>query len=400
MKPWRFETNCDVLQETLNAKRCTRDHPHTPCEGGEAERSGHYTKELAEIIVKGGYEQHLRSTILEAKLQKESEDKILEMEMIAVATAEETKAFLDLSATERQKLVNAARKVHTNSGHKPPSDLARLLRKMNAPPASRAAMESVRCSACEEHKRPEPSPVVSLGKESVPFKFISWDIKEVLDRKNDMKHKFLVIVCDATRFTRVMKMFSTKKNEHRNVKSSEILEIFENGWEEIFGLPEELRHDPEGAVVSNELIEQFSKKGVRLQPVAGEAHWQNGLCERAIQSIFTAATRISAEENLPITRAVALATSSHNNLSIVHGFTPSQWALGRSPNWHNLLYEESEDRINLSRDGHEAFAKKMLEQITAHKIWQEEDLKRKLQRAERAKHRQDRQYVPGEIVYA
>ena len=84
----------------------------------------------------------------------------------------------------------------------------------------------------------------------------------------------------------------------------------------------------------------------------------------------------------------------------MHGFTPAQWALGRSPNWQNLLYEEGEDRVNLSRDGHEAFSKKMLEQITARKIWQEEDLKRKLQRAERAKHRKDRQYVPGEIVFA
>ena len=42
----------------------------------------------------------------------------------------------------------------------------------------------------------------------------------------------------------------------------------------------------------------------------------------------------------------------------------------------------------------------MLEQIQARKIWQEEDLKRKLQRAERVKHRKDRVFVPGEVVYA
>ena len=309
LKPWRFETDNDILREELNAKRCTKDHPHTPCEGGEAGKSGHYPEQLAEIIVQGGYNYHLRQTAMEAKLQKEKDDKVFEIEMIAVATADETKAFLDLSAKARQKLVDAARKVHINTGHKPPADLARLLRQMNAPPASRAAMESIKCSTCAEHKRPEPSPVVELGRESVPFKYISWDIKDVLDRKNDMKHKFLVIICDATRFARVIKLFSIKKNEHRNAKTSEVLEAFESGWEEIFGLPEELRHDPEGAFVSNELIEKFSKKGVQLKPVAGEAHWQNGLCERAIQSIFTAATRISSEENLPIPRAVALATS-------------------------------------------------------------------------------------------
>ena len=59
------------------------------------------------------------------------------------------------------------------------------------------------------------------------------------------------------------------------------------------------------------------------------------------------------------------------------------------------MCEELEDRVNLSRDGNEAFAKKMHEQISARKIWQEEDMKRKLLRAERIKHRQYRQFVLG-----
>ena len=118
-----------------------------------------------------------------------AEERELYEELIAVATDEESKAFLELKAVDRQKLLDAARKVHVNSGHKPVADLARLLRKLNAPLASRAAMEAVKCSTCEEHRRPDTSPAVSLGKESVPFKYLSWDIKEVLDRKNEMKHK-------------------------------------------------------------------------------------------------------------------------------------------------------------------------------------------------------------------
>ena len=400
LKPWRIETNNDVLRDRLNEKRCTKDHPHTPCEGGEALGSGHYPKEFAELMVKGGYDYHLRQTKEEEKLLLATETENIKESLVGVATEAETEEFTKLSAKERNRLIDAAQKVHTNSGHKPPAELAKLLRKMNAPLASRAAMELIKCSSCHEHKRPEPSPVTSLGHESVPFKFISWDIKEVLDKKNEQKHKYLVIICDATRFVRTIKLYSTKQKEHRNTRTSEVLEAFEAGWEEIFGLPSEIRHDPEGAFVSNELIKTFSEKGVLVRPVAGEAHWQNGLCERSIQSIFNAATRIRSEQDLNVTKAISLATSSHNNLSIVHGFTPAQWALGRSPNWQNLLHEEGEDIVNLSRDGHEAFAKKMLEQIRARKIWQEEDLKRKLQRAERAKHRKDRQFVPGEIVYA
>ena len=107
-----------------------------------------------------------------------------------------------------------------------------------------------------------------------------------------------------------------------------------------------------------------------------------------------------SEQGTSLVRAVSLATAAHNHLDMVHGFSPAQWALGKSPNWQNLLHEEKEDSINLSRDGHEAFAKKVLEQVQARKIWQEEDLKRKIQRAERAKHRKDRVFIPGEIVFA
>ena len=398
LKPWRFETDCETLSKRLVGKRCSRDHKHTPCEGSETAASGRYPKELARLLVKAVFEHHLRQHQQQWQDNRNSELNEAREQLIQLATQEETNAFLELDAKRRRQLLDAARKVHVNTGHKPVAELAKLLRKQNAPLASRAAMEQVRCSSCSEHRRPDVTPAVSLGKESVPFKFLSWDIKEVTDQVN--KHKYLIIIDDATRFTRAIKVLSIPKAQHKNVTTHDVLEAFESGWEEIFGLPTELRHDPEGAFVSTEMIEKMSQKGVQVCTTAGEAHWQNGLCERVIQTIFSSAARISSEQGMAVTRAVALATAAHNHLDIVHGFSPSQWALGRSPNWQNLLHEEPEDRVNISRDGHEAFSRKMLEQIQARKIWQEEDLKKKLQRAERAKHRKDRVFIPGELVYA
>ena len=85
---------------------------------------------------------------------------------------EEIKAFLDLPAKRRHELIEAARKIHINTGHKPPSELARLLRKEGAPLHSRAAMEQVKCSSCHENQRPAPSPVASLSTSAIPFKVI------------------------------------------------------------------------------------------------------------------------------------------------------------------------------------------------------------------------------------
>ena len=130
---------------------------------------------------------------------------------------------------------------------------------------------------------------------------------------------------------------------------------FEEEWETSFGCPEILHHDPEGAMVSSELIQEMASKGIRLTATAGEAHWQLGVTERTIQTIFQTAEKIRDEIKIPMDRAVNLAVAAHNTTERIHGFTPSQWALGRAPTWSNTLHEEGDLSINISRDGSEAF---------------------------------------------
>jgi hypothetical protein len=222
LKPWRFETDNPELIRALLPKVCSKDHEHTPCEGAETKRSGHYPTELAELIVKST--RKFGKEACKDSVQKALEVQELEIRenLALVATAEETKAFMELGQKKRQELIDAARKIHVNTGHKPPSELARLLRKQNAPLTSRAAMESVRCSTCAEHKRPEPSPVVSLKVGSTPFRHVSMDIKEVLDSTH--KYKYLVMICDATRFTRSIQLMKIPKNQSRNATTEEVLQ--------------------------------------------------------------------------------------------------------------------------------------------------------------------------------
>ena len=396
LKPWKFVTDNPDIRESLYPLRCDKQHKHTPIEGSDTERSGRYNKELAGKIVKPWMKYALKK--FQEQQDKKKTLEIEEMFSVMTATKEEIKAFSELSAKRRQELTDAARKIHVNTGHRPVSELARLLRKQGAPPESRCAMENIKCSTCAENRRPEPSPVVSLHSSATPFKHVSMDLKEVTDKTH--KHKYLMMICDATRFVRAIKIHTIPKNQHKNATSAEVIHAIEQDWISIFGDMEELRHDPEGAFVSTELIEEMSQRGIHLRPVAGEAHWQNGVIERAIQTVFSTANRIMSEMNITLPRAVALAVASHNHQEMVHGFSPAQWALGRSPSWSNNLHDELEDKVNIARDGHEAFAKRMNEQISARKIWEEEDVKRKMQRAMRAKHRVDKVFVPGEIVYA
>jgi hypothetical protein len=120
--------------------------------------------------------------------------------------------------------------------------------------------------------------------------------------------------------------------------------------------------------------------------------------ERSIQTIFNTAEKICSELKIPITEALPKAVAAHNTTERIHGYTPSQWAYGRNPSWSGTLHEEGDEQ-NLARDGNELFQKKLQQQITARKLFEEEILRQKIQRAQRAKHRKETIYIPGDLVF-
>jgi len=194
-------------------------------------------------------------------------------------------------------------------------------------------------------------------------------------------------------------LFKLPKQQHRNVTTPELIKTFEEEWETLFGCPEVIHHDPEGAMVSSDLLQSMTEKGIRLSATAGEAHWQLGLVERTIQTIFQTAEKVKSELKCSVERAVTLAVAAHNTTERVHGFTPSQWAFGRNPTWSETLHDEPVSLINISRDGSDAFQEKLTQMATARKVFEEEVLRRKIQLAQRAKHRKDTVFVPGDLVF-
>ena len=134
-------------------------------------------------------------------------------------------AFLDSTKTKRQQLLDAARKVHRNTGHQPPGELARLLRETDAPPASRAAMEPLKCSSCIEHSRPQSTPVATLSTATAPWKVLAMDFKEY--HVGDHKCKYLLFVDEATRLVRIKCLVVLTKAQHRNATTLEIVNAFE-----------------------------------------------------------------------------------------------------------------------------------------------------------------------------
>jgi len=260
-------------------------------------------------------------------------------------------------------------------------------------------MESVKCSTCHEHSRPASAPVASLSTAKEPWKCLGIDVKEVHDPVLKQKHKYLVMVDEASRLVRCKLLFSIPEKSNRNVITKELIECFEEEWESLFGIPETLRHDPEGSMNSTEILQELCAKGIKLTATAGEAHWQLGIVERTIQTIFTTAAKLRDSQKIPMTRAVQLSVSAHNTTERVHGYTPAQWAFGRNPSWDNTMFEEQGETTNLARDSSESFLKKLSLQQAARSVFEQEILRQKIQRAQRAKHRKDLVFCPGDSVF-
>ena len=392
LKPFTITTNNPDLVAELQTKQCKCTRKHVPCEGAETTRSGHYTKQMANAILRG----HRKALVRQKVNDSIERHQLLLASAANAATKEEMDEFGKLSKKEQDKLVEAARKIHTNTGHRPPEALARLLRQRGAPLASRAAMEQLRCSTCAENGRPNTAPAVSLDVSGKPFQTLGIDLKEALYKGK--KYKYLVLVDESSRLTRCLLLFEIAEKAHRNATTEEVVRAYETGWEELFGNPQTLRHDPEGSLVSQQMLDKFAEKGVHLAATAGEAHWQLGITERMIGTIFNTAEKIAKENDLDFPSAVTLAVKSQNTVDRVRGYSPSQWAFGRQPSWTGDLHDDAEE-VNLSRDTSEAFQRKLQLQISARSIFEKEQLNQKLLRAARVQHRKENIFTPGEICF-
>ena len=174
-KAWRIATDNPELIKVFQTRVCTGDHQHAICEAGNAEPSGYYLPEMARMILMSYKRIDVQKLVNQVKRNTGA--------AIMAATVEEKEEFEKLTVKEQNSLISAAKKIHQNTSHRPPAELAKNLRESGAPPAARAAMEKVKCDSCEENMTPQPAAVATIDTSRVPFQVIGIDIKVTLMEK-------------------------------------------------------------------------------------------------------------------------------------------------------------------------------------------------------------------------
>ena len=110
--------------------------------------------------------------------------------------------------------------------------------------------------------------------------------------------------------------------------------------------------DPAGAHVSREFLDELGAQATRSQISAGEAHWQNGVCERACLELEDRFKTV-LKANPPATEDDWLfclyETVRGRNVHVHdHGFSASQHLLGRNPRLPLDLFSKDIDVAALS----------------------------------------------------
>ena len=154
---------------------------------------------------------------------------------------------------------------------------------------------------CAEKRKVGQKNVASL--EPLPQKFatISADGGKWRHPQTGIESEFVCIIDEGSRFRTARVL---KHGRKQTMSSHDFLGYLQEGWSQYFGFPQSLRVHPAGAFRSREVERFCDEHSIYLDITPGEAHWQLGVCEQAIQGLKSVMSRIAEDpEDHPVDRS-------------------------------------------------------------------------------------------------
>ena len=167
------------------------------------------------------------------------------------------------------------------------------LKRRNADPLALKLAQEFKCSVCQERNRVSSRQVATL--EALPPKFhtIAADIGHWTHVRTGEQQNFMVIMDEGSRY-RVAKTLT--KGSKKTPNAATCINYFSEGWIQMFGKPKALRLEPAGGFRSNALEGFCDRHEIFLDLIPGEAHWQIGIAEQAIQELKALMTKMCEQD--------------------------------------------------------------------------------------------------------
>ena len=277
--------------------------------------------------------------------------------------------------------------------------MVEALKRRNADPRILELARNFRCSVCDERRKIQPRQVASL--EPLPPKFhtLTADVGHWVHPGTGEQQNFMVIVDEGSRY-RVARILT--KGKAQAPSAALCLNFLNEGWIQHFGRPKTLRLDPAGSFRAGSVEGFCDRHGIYLDIIPGEAHWQIGVAEQAIQGLKQLMTKtVQADKEASAEELMSLAVSVFNQRELVRGFSPAQHVLGVSPDAAGSLVSLPGDaeRGPLLNRPLEEFQKEAQLRAEAEKALAEWNAQQRIQRAVNSRSRPDCVYHPGDLVY-
>lgn len=228
--------------------------------------------------------------------------------------------------------------VYCNLGHPSQGDLKRFLKTVGAPGELQEAVAWLKCSACARSARPRLHRSTRMPPHDLQFNDqVMLDCFHVKDNKGK-GHWFMSMMDRAA----MCRQASYLKAHTPEVFRRTLLEF----WVRWAGIPHEVSVDMERGFISREFVDAISEAGVRVSPIAGQAHWQHGKIERHGAILKDMIAKVVAETNAvgedQMDWLRVECTRAKNSLVREHGHSPSHLLFGKEPKAYGELFENGE----------------------------------------------------------
>ena len=317
----------------------------------------------------------------------------------AFAVTSHKDALEGVGKQELEGLLDTVQKLHRRFGHPTNSLLVKNLRARGANPKLVAVAAEFKCDVCLESQIKTSSPSTSLNREDRLW--CSLQIDGFYMRFGTEVFHYLLMVDEASGFCIIEEVLRHSEKEMKHVTTAQVIKVLETRWCQIFGFPETLKLDPEGAFRGYDLGEYCASRGIYLDVVPAEYHESISEVERSIGTIRRKIeTFIRAEQYQP-SRAAAQMVSAHNTLARTAGFSPAQWAFGRDVSITGHSRERAGEACaqsamtDPSHGMHEALELR----TRAEKAFLEYRAKDLTSRAMNAKTRPSKKFLPGDVIF-
>ena len=426
-KGWKIMTSHARLAEQMHMPcRCGHEYHHAKCEGSLAGSSAFYTQAyvrrvcrvLQQELSQEGLTRELegRTSLLSmfgggsqrvcSELQSHGSPHVCGMCATAtdgeLCTQRPTEEAMVMRQAERMTDEEIKKKLyllHAATGHGSTRNLVEALRRRQAPTRVLELAEKFECSVCQEKRRIQHKHVASL--ETLPPKLatVSADGGRWTHPTSQEEIEFVCAIDEGSRF-RVTKVL--KKGRKQTMSASDFLAFLDEHWVQYFGLPHNLRVDPSGAFRSREVEAYCEARGIYLDIIAGEAHWQLGTCEQAIRGLKEVMTKLAeTEPELEVERLLAEATRTFNHRELIRGFSPVQHLMGRCPDETNRMIDGLTERgpEPILEPASGAVQRSIELQQQAEMALSRWQAQQRLGRALNSRAQREHVYRPGDLVY-